>query len=176
MKKYLLLFLLLPCLAYSQHGVVTILKDLNSIELCHGTMGFRDSSRVINVEASTWTHITNQWNTLFETLQTGAKNVTKDLDKLIISKNGVYHCDFRVSISTANDKDFNLSVAKNTVSNLCGCIKFETKSTVATYSSFGEIIITDAPDTVFAVMKNNDDATDPTVYCGAVRIYRVRPQ
>jgi len=165
-------------------GKVEIKSDLqvngdnNWSDMTNGTIGFADSSATITfTDDDAWVEINNAYNSLF-TLKPGYQNTSlTNGNKIIVEKNGVYHVHHRVSGQAgANSKRMKVSVAKNDTTSLCCCVTFDSKSSsaIGTHSGFGEVIVTDAPDTLFMIIKNVTDTTSEIIYCGGLQVTRIR--
>ena len=152
-------------------------QDWHLKDIACGTIGYKDSSVVISpVGANKWTKVTNSANDLFDESGTGY-HTSLYADGMIIYKNGWYALDFRQALSTTNNRVIKISVGINDTSTVRGCIQGTSPGTgdIMPFTSFGKFQISDAPDTVFTYFKNIDYDTDITVYCGALRVIRIRP-
>jgi len=142
-------------------------------EFAEGTMGFKDSSVVVTLTQNNWAQITNGGNNLFGESGT-SQNVTLSNDQLILEKNGVYWIAGRLSCTVATKKNIKMTLMQNG-STEKACNVFEIAADKITFSTFGKLTVTTAPDTLDMRVMNTESNDDITVYCGAVRVMKVRP-
>jgi len=178
MKTIILLMLLIPLSLSAQiTGGSGIENEFYIPALAEGTIGFKDSTVVITIaSADTYTKVTNAGNNLFAMSST-AQNCLLASDGIVVEKNGYYNIDYRLSISTANNKDIKATLCVNDTTECKACAQFTSTGSadIVPLVSFGKAHITDAPDTLYISIKNLDDDADVTVYCGAIRVIKTRP-
>jgi len=150
--------------------------DLDYSDNTYAITAFKDSAYVLDItNKDQWQHLTNDDSTLFESKVTPMQNASYDKDRIIVNKNGVYNVDYKVTVSTGNNKQFKTTIALNDTTTPCACNMFESLTDPLSVAAIGMVSITDAPDTLIPYIKNVDDVTDPTIYCGVLRINRISP-
>lgn len=111
MKKYLLLFLLLPGVAYSQHGVMSVFKQIQQNNMWHAYGGFEDSSVAISITQDQWSMVTNVAQDLWSAGSHGdSDGITLANDTMVVANAGDYAGLLSMTFYGTNANEYDVRV------------------------------------------------------------------
>jgi hypothetical protein len=134
MKKYLLIFLLFPCLAFGQHGIQAVFKQIQQNDVWHAFGGFEDSSVSVAITQDQWSVVTNATKNLWGGSE--ADGITLSGDTMTVVNPGDYFGVLCITFEGTNTNEYEFRVFSVTDNAQVGFKQGATGRGTGNYSRF----------------------------------------